>query len=173
MEEQWKWISGYEGCYEISNMGRCRSYMRKHKPGYVLKPTWIEGNNGNRYHAYMLCVDNFKRTLSAGQLVAKAFIPNPNGYEQVAHLNFDRTDNRVENLKWVDAANNVRRYYGTKWVATHKDTGERVEANSRRHLASLIGVSYGQIMYALRTPGRVMKSGYIVTTEEQPKNYNI
>lgn len=173
MTEEWKWISGYEGCYEISNMGRVRSHMRKSKPKHILKPTWIEGNNGNRYHAYMLCVDNIRKTITAAQLVARAFIPNPNGYEQVAHLNFDRTDNRAENLKWVDPANNVRRYYGTKWVATHKDTGERVEANSRRHLATLLGVSYGQIIWRLKHPDKPLKNGYWVSTEQQPKNYNI
>ena len=166
MEEQWKWVQGYEELYQISNFGRVRSQRNKNKPNFIMKEGWIRGSQGTRYPAYMFSVNGVKQTFTASRLVAQAFIPNPNNHQQVGHKDFDRYNNRVDNLFWTNGENNVRRYYGTLWVATHPDTGERTEAHSRRHLAKLLGVSYGQIIYRLKHPDKPLKTGQYLTIEK-------
>lgn len=117
MEEIWKEIEGYEN-YEVSNMGRVRSIdhevyqegigLRKLK-GKVVKP-W---HNGNGY--YKVCLGSYvtpdgKRkhpTAFVHRLVAKAFLDNPDNLEQVDHINFDRSDNRLSNLRWVSRRTNI------------------------------------------------------------------
>lgn len=160
MNEQWKWVQGYEGIYQISNQGKLKSYHFK-KEGYLLKPRWIMGNKGRKYLAYSISVDGLKQTISIHQLVARAFLPNPYGHPFVSHIDNDVTNNVVGNLQWIDGANNQRRSTGYTYKAIHEDTQEVVTAHSRRHLAKLIGVSYGQILYSYRV-NKPVKTGYRV-----------
>jgi hypothetical protein len=114
--EIWKDIEGYEGIYQVSNEGNVRScereieYLVKGKykgkrvfPSVLLK-TWI--NNGG----YVL-VDLYmggktdKRTIH--RLVAEAFIPNTDNKPCIDHINGDKTDNRVENLRWCTYKENM------------------------------------------------------------------
>ena len=160
MNEQWKWVEDYEGMYQISNLGNLKSYHFK-KEGYLMKPKWIIGNKGRKYLAYTLTSNNIKKTTTIHQLVARAFLPNPYGHPFVTHIDFDVTNNNLKNLQWIDGANNQRRSTGYTYKATHEDTQEVITAHSRRHLAKLIGVSYGQIMYSYRV-NKPVKTGYRV-----------
>ena len=94
--ETWKKVSESNlASYYVSNMGQCMKVDKRTLEGKV--------TNG-RIHpgvGYMQFAGTYVH-----RLVAKAFIPNPNGYEQVDHINSDRTDNRVENLRWVTRKQN-------------------------------------------------------------------
>lgn len=108
MEEFWKEIRGYEGLYEVSNLGRVRrttSSNRLHTNG-VLKPS----RRGN-YLKVNLSKDGKGRDFSIHRLVAETFIPNPNNYPQVNHKDEVKTNNIVENLEWCTALQNTN--YGT------------------------------------------------------------
>lgn len=103
--EEWRHIKGYEGIYQVSNEGRVRSVSRYVKgksnsmrllKGHILKQ--IE--HGDYIHVF-LYVDKIGKWFEVHQLVAKAFIPNPNGYDVVHHKNHNSLDNRVENLEWM------------------------------------------------------------------------
>ena len=102
MEEEWKAIPGYEGRYEISNIGRVLSKTTNR----FLKPNLMN-------HGYV-CVHlysggrNTRTIKTLHQLVAQAFVPNPNGYTEVNHKNFLKRDNRAENLEWVTRKENVQ-----------------------------------------------------------------
>lgn len=160
MNEEWKWVQGYEGVYQISNQGKLKSFHYK-KEGYLMKPRWIIGNKGRKYLAYSIALEGIKETTTIHQFVARAFLPNPYRHPFVTHIDFDVTNNNVENLQWIDGANNQRRSTGYTYKATHLDSGEVITAHSRRHLAKLLGVSYGQIMYSYRV-GKPLKMGYDV-----------
>ena len=112
-EEEWKAIQGYEGIYEVSNFGNVRSLPR-YKRGNLDSKVFIEGKtikqvkNNRGYYIVQLSKNNKVKNFSVHRLVAEAFIPNPNNFPQVNHINGNKKDNRVENLEWVSASTNVK-----------------------------------------------------------------
>lgn len=102
--EQWRDIDGYDGMYQVSDLGRVRS--RKSGEWMVMRPS----KNDNGY----LIVDlrrGGKRTRKqtrVHRLVAQAFIPNDDETKTIInHINEDKTDNRVSNLEWCDYRYNL------------------------------------------------------------------
>ena len=101
-EEEWRDIPGYEGIYKISSLGNIFSAKRnknlKPQPahhGYLR--IQLRNNEGGGFKSY-----------AVHRLVALAFIPNPNRYPEINHINGKTGDNRVENLEWCTRAYNVR-----------------------------------------------------------------
>jgi hypothetical protein len=110
INELWKSVAGYEGFYEISNMGNIRSVDRvvmnrgskKRLKGRMLKPNV----NANGYKYVVLCRDGVTADHRIHRVVAEAFIENPLEKRCVNHKNGVKTDNRVENLEWVTSYEN-------------------------------------------------------------------
>jgi predicted XRE-type DNA-binding protein len=118
MEEIWKDIPGMEGHYQCSNLGKVRSLDRllpwKSKTGisYVRKTKGKVLSPGKyRYLQYHLSLPSGYKTFYGHRLVAITFIPNPKNLKEVDHLNGDRFDNRVENLRWVTPSENMTAAY--------------------------------------------------------------
>lgn len=89
----WKDIPGYEGLYKVSNTGKIFSCVTKRELSVIQKK--------DGYTCISLCdKDHNKKQYRIHQLVAKAFIPNPNNYPFINHKNEIKNDNRVENLEW-------------------------------------------------------------------------
>ncbi len=105
--EQWKVIPGYEN-YEISNMGNVRN-TNYHRMGItkMLRPKIT--NTG--YLEVELCKNCTKKSIRVHQLVAQAFIENPNNYSSINHKDENKKNNMVDNLEWCTAAYNNN--YGT------------------------------------------------------------
>lgn len=111
MKEIWRDIKDYEGLYQVSNLGRVRSLDRyvKHsrggvmvrRKGCLLKPTTNKG-----YKMVALSKNNTIRYYLIHRLVAEAFIPNPENKPYIDHINTIKTDNRVQNLRWVTRLEN-------------------------------------------------------------------
>jgi hypothetical protein len=107
MVEIWRDIKDYEGLYQVSNLGRVRSV--DHYVNYKnIKKRLILGkilnlNKDNRgYYVVTLSKDNVRKNYSVHRLVAEAFIPNPDNLPTVDHIDRNRLNNNVENLRWAD-----------------------------------------------------------------------
>lgn len=109
--ETWLPVYGYESLYEISSHGRIRSLDKSwvndrggicRKAGKVLTPDTAHGY----YHIKLWQSGRFK-WFQIHQLVAIAFIPNPENKPHVNHLNSNRGDNMVDNLEWCTPKENL------------------------------------------------------------------
>ena len=114
-KEIWKPIPGYDGYYEVSNLGRIKSLARLAVTGvarYTTKEKILKQSQG-RYCNFAVCVNGKAKTLRTHVVVALAFHGNPPGkvgrgrYDwQVNHIDGNKTNNSSENLEWVQAWEN-------------------------------------------------------------------
>lgn len=105
MEEIWKDITGYEGRYQVSNLGNVKSMPNKsNKSTRILKP-WA---NHEGYLLVDLCLNGKVEHKRVNRLVAEAFIPNSDGLPEVGHKDecSPPINNRADNLYWTDRKEN-------------------------------------------------------------------
>jgi hypothetical protein len=91
-------IAGYEGLYAIEKDGRVWSYKNER---YL-----INNLNNRNYYCLFLFKDNKKKRFSIHRLLALTYIPNPENKPFIDHINRNRKDNRLENLRWATRAEN-------------------------------------------------------------------
>ena len=105
MIDEWKNITGYEGLYQVSNLGRVKS-LRYNK---ILKPYVNE-----RGYVYVLLVDRdgHNKNWRLHRLVAQTFLPNPDNLPQINHKDEDKSNNCADNLELCTAKHNAN--YGIR-----------------------------------------------------------
>lgn len=118
MTDIWKDIAGFEGYYQISNLGSVRSVDRiapdttgswgrlRRLKGKLMKTQLLNG-----YWVVMLYKDSKYRHARVHRLIAEAFIANPENKPHINHINGLRSDNRIENLEWCSHAENMKHCY--------------------------------------------------------------
>ena len=115
--EVWKDIDGYEGLYQVSNLGRVRSLncyvprrnrwggiTQMYKNGVILAST---RENESRYLTVSLYKNGKRHLKYVHRLVAIAFVENPNEYQEVNHIDEDKLNNEACNLEWCDRTYNA------------------------------------------------------------------
>lgn len=97
MKEIWKDIEGYEGLYQVSNIGRVKSLNYNHtNQEKILK----YGIDTSGYRVITLWKNRKGKTKTVHRLVANTFIPNPNNYPIINHKDENKQNNSVDNLEW-------------------------------------------------------------------------
>ena len=176
MKEIWKPVRNYEGLYEVSNCGIVKSLerMKRNNGGYQKVPEKIlEGyDNGRGYLFLILYKDGKGENCLVHQLVAQAFLPNPDNLPEVNHKDEDKTNNCVENLEWCSSSYNAN--YGTRnkriaekqrndpnkskaVVGTHKINGLILEFPSAKEAERQTGINNSNIIKCCK--GRKKSAG--------------
>ena len=158
MKEIWKDVVGFEGRYEVSNLGNVRSlarvitYMRNGKlqsrPVQPKLLTPIKARNGY-LHVHLRGVNALNVLCTIHRLVAEAFVPNPDNLPQVNHINENREDNRADNLEWCGAAYNVN--YGRRALKLKKARREKYP-----HRIEMVEKS-GKVVRVFENPAEIVR----------------
>lgn len=110
--ENWKDVIGYEGIYQVSNLGNIKSLNRLYKDkilkGKIIKLTL----NVYGYLRFTARKENSIKTLFVHRLVLEAFKPSSRKL-QVNHIDGNKTNNKLENLEWVTDSDNKKHAYKT------------------------------------------------------------
>ena len=161
MNEIWKEIPGYEGYFEVSNLGNFRSmdrmvkYKNKGLRKYPGKPLKVEQMQDG-YQSIVLMKEAIKKRYMCHRLVALTFIDNPNNLPYVNHKDGDKTNNKVENLEWCTAKENDShaRSSGLKHqekpiIAKNNETNETLTFKSVTKTRAFLGINKGTISKVL------------------------
>lgn len=103
--EEWKDVVGYEGIYQVSNLGYIKrvSGDSRTMPRKILKPC----GNGRGYLYVVLYRDHKRRQIAVHRIVALAFLPHKQEETEVNHIDGDKHNNNLENLEWVTPSENA------------------------------------------------------------------
>lgn len=105
MEEIWKPVVGYEGWYEVSNLGR----IKRIKIGMGASCKILKNQkSSNGYRFITLTKNGTQKQFTVHRIVSIAFIPNPENKLCVNHIDSNRTNNNIHNLEWVTYSENIR-----------------------------------------------------------------
>lgn len=140
--EVWKDIKGFEGLYQVSTMGRVRSF---HKYGGVEQRILRIKKSKCGYMTVILSKNGKGKTLLVHRLVAQAFISNPKSERFVNHKDEDKTNNQVDNLEWCSAEHNNT--YGTR-------NQRAIESKKKRVLC----VETGRIFESLKSATEITRA---------------
>jgi len=127
MTEIWKDIIGYEGMYQISNLGNVKSLDRIIWNGHVnhLHKGRLMKLKGNEYKDVLLCKQGKIKKWFIHRLLAIHFIPNIDNKPQVNHKNGIKYDNRLDNLEWATSKENNRHAWDNGFQIAYDRSGTK------------------------------------------------
>lgn len=155
MTEEFRDIKGYEGLYQVSNLGNVKSlnYMKTGKERlltpHIVGSGYLNISLGRKFRQYI------------HRLVAETFLPNPNNLPQVNHLDENKQNNCVDNLCWVTNKENVQYSKGTKIKCIDLKTNKITYYPSVRDTAKSFYTTHRAILYSLHKATRPYKNRFI------------
>ena len=140
--EEWRPVVGYEGLYEVSDWGNVKSVdrvveclhlgkypIKRHLNSKIMK----QYLDYDRYCRVSLSIDGYRHLYGVHRLVAEAFIPNPDNKPCVDHINSNRADNKVENLRWYSVLLNN----STEHARQAKSKAARLRQDNKKQIAQI------------------------------------
>lgn len=144
--EIWKDVKGYEGLYQVSNLGRVKGTKSKK----YLKTT----KSNKNYLVVNLCKNAEYHSFNIHRLVAEAFIPNPQKLPCVNHKDYDPNNNCVDNLEWVTPKQN------SQWSLENNRNGQLKKhmSNSGEHYIQKRGLNSYRLQFNKNNKSIVRKT---------------
>lgn len=133
LKEIWKPIKGYEGLYEVSNLGRVKALERKKNcnRGYeIIKEHFLKPNNygtSGYYRVPLTNKEHIRKYYLVHRLVAENFIENPKNLPQINHKDGNKENNTADNLEWCTVSFNIKHAYETGLRITNKKLAYEVQ----------------------------------------------
>lgn len=174
--EEWRVVEGYEGYYEVSNLGRVRSVERrivlitrdgKDRPCVFKEKILKQSEEKKAKYNWLprkyvgLSKDGKSKRFYVHRLVANTFIENPNNLTDVNHKDGNPFNNNVSNLEWVSRKENIQHAFENKLIKTEKpvaklsDSGAVLEVyRSESEACRVHGVRQGKILRAMQRNGK-------------------
>lgn len=164
-DEIWKDIKGFEGMYQISNLGRVKSLKRKRNNINRIEQEHLikQFDNSKGYLQFSLFKDEKKYTFRTHRILAETFIPNPKKYKVVNHINGHKKDNRLENLEWCTYKYNTQhawknglcsinkfKHYTTKVLQIDNNDNILAVYMSQRIASKINNISYRALNMCLK-----------------------
>ena len=106
--EEWRDIEQFKGEYQISNFGRIRNYRTKKVLKNYISP------EGYICNSLRHSKEERTHTVRVHRLIAEAFIPNPNNYPIINHIDGNKQNNNIENLEWCTAQHNIQHSFDNR-----------------------------------------------------------
>lgn len=146
-KEVWKEVSGYDGRYQVSNHGRVKRARWEITRKDGVKTTYKEKvlsspNSTDGYPSLGLMKGKKRHSYKVHRLVAMEFVPNPNGYVEVNHIDENKENNHSSNLEWCTRKHNMNHGTVQKRAHSHPNAIKKLEESKRPIVA--INIETGQ-----------------------------
>lgn len=169
MQEIWKDINGYDGFYQVSNMGRVKRVAKPNKSGHIYKERILKNAKASElgYQHVHLSKNGVSKWEQVHRLVAEAFVDKKDGCDIVNHLDNNPSNNRADNLEWTTYEGNMQHAARQGRMRHHPENlkkaqesrktavvaikgNERIYFNSQSEAAKELGISHSHIAAACR-----------------------
>ena len=197
-KEIWKDVVGHEGTYQVSNLGRVKRLPMsesKAREELILSLTTVKKAQYSGYNKVNLSDNGVKKTCFVHQLVAKAFIPNPENKYGIDHVDGDGLNNNLSNLRWATQQENAwnrkanktyrgqarrNKYKGVYYSSTYKSapnldrsSGRKIAEDLKKGIDNRYTVKRGKPWNAqVMHKGKRITIGWYHTEKEAVEAYN-